>query len=200
MTAVTGCQNSERKSTLVSLHFSQDGVLQVWTGNQATIITIMLVVSKVNWNLWEKDAQNISHQRFVLIIHCIIKIELHFSVATLHCYMSAVTCSLPRVINFKFPLSPTRNIASHSLENLSFHSFLRWKIIILTNSYYLVHIFCLKGWRNVLFELGSNTRAKFSGYFQRVKLYLVLISLVAETVWMFWFILPLPLFLSPVLC
>ena len=33
----------------------------------------------------------------------------------------ALTLSLPRVINFEFPL----NIASHSMENLTFHSLLR---------------------------------------------------------------------------
>ena len=30
-----------------------------------------------------------------------------------------------------FPSSPTRNIASHSKESLAFHSFLRWKMIII---------------------------------------------------------------------
>ena len=31
----------------------------------------------------------------------------------------------------KFPCSPTRNITSHSMENLAFHSLLGWKMIIL---------------------------------------------------------------------
>ena len=31
----------------------------------------------------------------------------------------------------KFPCSLTRNITSHSMENLAFHSLLRWKVIIL---------------------------------------------------------------------
>ena len=40
--------------------------------------------------------------------------------------------SLPRVINVKLPrCSLTRNITSHSMENLAFHSLLRWKMIIL---------------------------------------------------------------------
>ena len=49
-----------------------------------------------------------------------------------------------------FPCSLTRNITSHSMENLAFPSLLRWKMIIrpiLTTS--LIHFF-LKGWENVL--------------------------------------------------
>ena len=38
----------------------------------------------------------------------------------------SLTLSLPRVINIKFPCSLTRNITSHSMENLAFHSLLRW--------------------------------------------------------------------------
>ena len=37
--------------------------------------------------------------------------------------------SLPRVINFKFPLQPHQNITSHSMENLALHSLLRWNMI-----------------------------------------------------------------------
>ena len=54
-----------------------------------------------------------------------------------------------------FPCSLTRNITSHSMGNLTSHSLLRWKIIllpILTTS--LIH-FSLKGWKNVFFDLGS---------------------------------------------
>ena len=54
-----------------------------------------------------------------------------------------------------FPCSLTRSITSHSMENLAFHSLRRWQMIILpilTTS--LIHI-SLKGWENVLFELGS---------------------------------------------
>ena len=60
-----------------------------------------------------------------------------------------------------FPYSPNRNITSHSMENLAFHSLLRWKMIIpstLTTS--PMHL-SLKGWENVLFELGSE-RVKIS--------------------------------------
>ena len=44
--------------------------------------------------------------------------------------------SLPRLINFNFPCSPTRNITSHSMKNMVFHSLLRQKMIppILTTS------------------------------------------------------------------
>ena len=54
-----------------------------------------------------------------------------------------------------FPCSLARNITSHSKENLAFHSLLGWKMIILpilTTSF--IH-FSLKGWENVLFDLGS---------------------------------------------
>ena len=59
------------------------------------------------------------------------------------------------------PCSLTRNITSHSMKNLAFHSLLRRKMIllpILTTS--LIH-FSLKGWENVPFELG-NERVKRS--------------------------------------
>ena len=52
-------------------------------------------------------------------------------------------------INY-FAGSLTSNITSHSMETLSFHSLLRWKMIILpilTTS----HIFSWSGWENVLF-------------------------------------------------
>ena len=39
-----------------------------------------------------------------------------------------------------FPCSLTRNITSHSMKNLAFHSLLRWKIIILSISYYITYI------------------------------------------------------------
>ena len=42
-----------------------------------------------------------------------------------------LTLSLLRVINIKFPLQPPRNITSHSMENLTFHSLFRWEMIIL---------------------------------------------------------------------
>ena len=52
-----------------------------------------------------------------------------------------------------FPSSPTRNITSHSKENLAYYSLLRWKMTIITNSH--LCIFSLKGWENGLFELRS---------------------------------------------
>ena len=50
-----------------------------------------------------------------------------------------------------FLCSLTRNITSDRMKNLAFHSLLRWQMIILLS---LIH-FSLKGWENVLFELGS---------------------------------------------
>ena len=67
----------------------------------------------------------------------------------------SLTLSLPSLINFKFPCSLTRNMTSHSKENLAFYHLRRWKMImlpILTTS--LIHC-SLKGWENVLFYLGS---------------------------------------------
>ena len=53
----------------------------------------------------------------------------------------------------------------HSMENVTFHSLLRWKIIILpilANSF--LH-FLFKGWENVLFELRSEkVKARRSRY------------------------------------
>ena len=48
----------------------------------------------------------------------------------------------------------TRNITSHGMKNLAFHSLLRWKIILPVLAASLIH-FSLKSWENVLFELGS---------------------------------------------
>ena len=52
---------------------------------------------------------------------------------TSYCFTSRVslTLSLLRVINVKIPLQPHKNMTSHSMENLTFHSLLRSKIIIL---------------------------------------------------------------------
>ena len=68
-------------------------------------------------------------------------------------------------MNFKFPCSLTRNITSHSMENLGCHQLLRWKMIILpilTTS--LIH-FSLKGCENVLFELGSESVQRIKSRF-----------------------------------
>ena len=47
-----------------------------------------------------------------------------------------------------FSCSLTRNITSHSMENVAFHSLLRWKLIILaTNSHYLTLNLGVKGLR-----------------------------------------------------
>ena len=50
-----------------------------------------------------------------------------------------------------FPSSLTRNITSHSMENLAFHTLLRWRMIILQIlTTPLIH-FSFKGWENVNF-------------------------------------------------
>ena len=83
--------------------------------------------------------------------------------------MDSLTLSLSWVINFKLPLSFTRNITSHSMKSLAFHSLTTWKIILLPiPTTALIH-FSLKGWENVLFEVGSE-RAKIAEWtllFQR---------------------------------
>ena len=47
------------------------------------------------------------------------------------------------------------NITQHSMGSLAFHSFLRWKMIILPILTTSLIVNSLKGWENVLFELGS---------------------------------------------
>ena len=46
-------------------------------------------------------------------------------------WAAAWTLPLPRVIDLKFSCSLTSNITQHSMKNLAFHSFLRWKMIVL---------------------------------------------------------------------
>ena len=70
-------------------------------------------------------------------------------------------------VNFYFnPFTPksdqcqfllTINIKSHPMKNLAFQSLLRWKIIILPNSFYLTHTFLFEKVRRRMhfFELGS---------------------------------------------
>ena len=47
-----------------------------------------------------------------------------------------------------FLCSLTRNLTSHSMENVAFHSLLRWKIIT-TNSHYITYTVFFRGWENV---------------------------------------------------
>ena len=51
--------------------------------------------------------------------------------------MARITLSLLRVIKSKFPCSLTRNMTSHSMENLTFHSLL--KCDYTANSRYITH-------------------------------------------------------------
>ena len=68
----------------------------------------------------------------------------------------SLTPSLPRVIKCQISpaASPLSNITSDSTENLAFHTLLRWKMIILPILPTSPIQFSLKGWENVLFELG----------------------------------------------
>ena len=70
----------------------------------------------------------------------------------------------------KFPCNLTRNIASYSIENLAFHSLLRWKMIILPILTTSLTLFLLRGWENVLFELGSN-RVNMRGMYKADELW-----------------------------
>ena len=45
--------------------------------------------------------------------------------------MWTIHLSLPRVINFKFPLQPHQKYTPHSMKNLAFHSLLRLNMVIL---------------------------------------------------------------------
>ena len=69
---------------------------------------------------------------------------------------SALTLSLPRVINFKIPHAASLEILHHKVWGtwlLIAHS--DWKMIIMTILTTLLIHFPIKGWENVLFELGS---------------------------------------------
>ena len=61
------------------------------------------------------------------------------------CPLKRLTLSLPRMINVKFPLQPHQKYyITHSMKNLAFHNFLRWTMIILSNSHYLTSTFLSK--------------------------------------------------------
>ena len=72
------------------------------------------------------------------------------------------TLSLPRVIKFKFPLQPHQKYYIIQYEELGFPLHASMKDDCATSLRYctsLIH-FTLKGWENVLFELGSE-RVKY---------------------------------------
>ena len=54
-----------------------------------------------------------------------------------------------------FSCSLTRDMTAHNTKNLAFHRFLRWEMIILVILTTSLRHFSVKGWENVLFELGS---------------------------------------------
>ena len=60
-----------------------------------------------------------------------------------------------------FPCNLTRNITSHSKENLAFHSLLRWKMIILPilTTHFTYTFLFERFWEMPLFELGSENWA-----------------------------------------
>ena len=60
-----------------------------------------------------------------------------------------------------FPCSLTRNITSHSMKNLAFHSLPRWKMIILPILTTSRMNFSLKGSENGLLALGSGRVNQF---------------------------------------
>ena len=105
----------------------------------------------------------------VLLIQCCtsyIVIYCHRVLNTSDChlliYAPLLTLLLPKSVQIS-PCSLTWNSTSHSLKNVAFYRLLRWKMImltILTTS--LIH-FSLKGWENVLFELGSDRVRQRSG-------------------------------------
>ena len=78
---------------------------------------------------------------------------LHLNRTTTFWFCSPVHCTCvlyisigrTRVINFKLVCSLTRNITSHSMKNLAFHSLLRWNMAwFTTNSHYLAYTFIFK--------------------------------------------------------
>ena len=56
-------------------------------------------------------------------------------------FEQALTLSLPRVINFKFPLQLHQKYYITQIKNLAFHSLLRWHVIPLNDPHYLTHTF-----------------------------------------------------------
>ena len=70
-----------------------------------------------------------------------------------HCFVT-LALPLPKSVQFQFP-PQTHQIITQYMKNLSFHSLLRWQIIILPILTTSLMIFPLKGWKNVLFEVVS---------------------------------------------
>ena len=64
-----------------------------------------------------------------------------------------------------FSCSLSRNITSHSMENLTLHFLLRWKMIIITNSHYLTYTFLIKKvGRMYVWNLGVKGLKTFQWY------------------------------------
>ena len=87
------------------------------------------------------------------MVHACILLQSHYNTSLDHapCLSSTQLFHFQESSNSHLPCSLTRNITSHSMKNLAFHSLLRWKIIILpilTTS--LIH-FSLKGLGGCMF-------------------------------------------------
>ena len=65
------------------------------------------------------------------------------------CFRGAQPCHPEEWSISNFPCSLTRNITSHSMKNMNYHSLLTTSLIR----------FSWKGWENVFFELGSDKRS-----------------------------------------
>ena len=66
------------------------------------------------------------------------------------------TAFTPKSDQHRISPAASPEILHDSMENLTFHSLLWWKMIILYNSHYLAeNIVSVKGWENILFKLES---------------------------------------------
>ena len=84
-------------------------------------------------------------------LFCLIGLWIGYRTLPFH-YQEWIISNLPCSLN--------RNITAHSMKNLTFHSLLRWNMIIPTNSHYLTYTFLYKKLRECTFEFGSE-RVKF---------------------------------------
>ena len=78
-------------------------------------------------------------------------------------WISFLTLSLPRVINFKFPLQPHQKYYITKYEEPVFSYLTKWKTIILSISHTSPMHLSLRDWENALVELGRE-RVKFRSH------------------------------------
>ena len=67
--------------------------------------------------------------------------------------LNLFTVSLPRLINFEFPLQPHQNITSHNMTNLAFHSFHRIERLLQQFSPPHLYISLYQVWRMYFLNL-----------------------------------------------